>query len=807
MSLPLYFSVLTETGYEADKAVLLRVLALLAGGAWLLTGRAGGRLAVNRILAGLVVALLLWYCLATVASVDPGLSFWGSAARGQGLWTWAGYTVIFAVAATRLSASRQWEMITIMVVGSVPVVVYAYLQQLGIDPVPSGGDPDTLQWPVRSTLGQHIFLGSYLVLIIPFTAVRAVSCWTAWRTAPARPDAATLLLVVVGMVVALFAFLVAGVAVHSVFAVYPLLLGVFTAAGFGVHRLMMKAGNEALGAWLFSIALVLQVLALLFTGARGAWLAAFATVPVLGILYARRTGRLRLSAGLLAASVAAAFVLILLNIPGGPLQPLRTVHALSRVSNITDSGGAGGSAQGRLLIWQGVDTLMTSTPRVGNAPGGAVRDLVGYGPESLHWAFQPVFPLRLRQVTSEIWTWDRAHNVFLDRLVDAGIVGVSLFVLLLLWGFVLAVRGALHNRRETGLIAIGTAAAIAGHVVDGVFGLETAVTLGFLWLFLGFIAARPGSDNPGGEDNGPGRWKIVAGGLCVVVVVGTVLWLGTGLPTAVVAALWLLAVTGGVGVAALAVWPAGGPGLTVPLHRVVAVGLVLAVGLAGSFTFENAAMQERAGLDSLALARYPQAISALQASVQAFPQNPGAWTELGGSILALAPRGSAQPSYVPGAGDEATLSPATMLSLGTDQLFGLGRLALEQARKLTPLDPDTYNNLGNLDLQRGNTGAALREFAQAESLSFKNPRYLDEEALAYLQAHQTVQALKTAKSALTLDTGFWFSHYTLANVYAETADSAGARTQARLALYWSHNYWPSPPPSQLAQMRSLAAGA
>ena len=38
VSLPLYFTALSENGYEAEKSILLRILAVVAGAAFLLSG-------------------------------------------------------------------------------------------------------------------------------------------------------------------------------------------------------------------------------------------------------------------------------------------------------------------------------------------------------------------------------------------------------------------------------------------------------------------------------------------------------------------------------------------------------------------------------------------------------------------------------------------------------------------------------------------------------------------------------------------------------------------------------------------------
>ena len=45
---------------------------------------------------------------------------------------------------------------------------------IGWDPLPESWDPAVARLTVRSTLGQHIFLGSYLVILIPLAVGRLV---------------------------------------------------------------------------------------------------------------------------------------------------------------------------------------------------------------------------------------------------------------------------------------------------------------------------------------------------------------------------------------------------------------------------------------------------------------------------------------------------------------------------------------------------------------------------------------------------------------------------------------------------------
>ena len=816
--LPLYFSVLTLSGYESDKAVLLRVLAVLVGAAWIVGFALGERDRATRssLLLWLALTILLVYCLATILSIDPRLSLWGSQGRQQGLWTRASYLVFLVAVATRLRSRRQRErLVSMLLLGSVPAAVYGVLQQLGYDPIPSGGDPNTLSWPVRSSFGQHIFFASYLVMVIPFSAARLVANRGAWSSASKRwfltPEVlqggAALAFVAATYVI----FMAWGSAHPALFAVFPGLLLLYVLLGLWLETLPDSPVLQHARLLGYGALLALQLLALAFTGARGAWLGFLAALPVFGFLGARRMRRPGVARGVLAVTLAAGLFLLLLNIPNGPLHPLRNVRGLNRLADITASGGAGGSAQGRLLIWQGVWQLMTHQPAVGGDWGGPLRAIVGYGPESLHWAFESVYPLKLRVVTSEIWTWDRAHNIFLDYLVDAGLLGL-LAVLALLGTFLYRAFSALPRAQEPeAWILIAAASAAAGHLVDGFFGIETVVTLLLLWILVGLVA---GVSSEPVEDHVAPTLRLPRGspfwfglGLAIALIMA----LPFGDHPAVLAALWLVSLVLGVGaIAALLEEPGRLPRISLSLHgrRLLFVSILAALSavvLGSQMRFQTAAVADRAGVTALDNGQVVQALGYLEEATQANSYEPKYEADLAGAYLTLGAvrLDSGDPTYVPTTSDVRTIDPAIATSLGKDQLFTLARFALESAQSFSPLDPDTYYNLGNVLLQSGQPEQAMGQFRRAEALSLNNPRYLDQEALAQLQERQLQRAARKAHQALSLDNTFWYSYYTLALVDDQLGARDRARQEATESLAWVHNYWPPPPSQQLAQLQSL----
>lgn len=823
LSIPLYFTVLTGAGYEADKGIFLRLIAAVAGFAWLAgyaTRSSSTRDADTRwrrALFSLTGVYFLVYLISSALSIDPRVSVIGSFGREEGLWTVASYLVVFVAAATTMRGlARIDRLVTVLLFGSVPVVIYGLLQQLSIDPMPATGDPSSLAFPVWSTFGQHVFFASYLVMIIPLAAARA------WQNRAPLFDAAgggddvlTAVSIVGAVVVSLLAFLAIGVQQTAVFTLFPLLLGGFTVAALAVYSLPNTAAMAAARRIAYPALLAAQILALIFTGARGAWLGFLVSIPVFGVLLGWKLGRARIWQSLSALTGLVALFLILLNMPSGPLQSLRSVQGLSRLANITGGGGTEGSAQARLLIWQAVVHLMSHTPSLPGNFGGPLRTLIGYGPETLAWAFQAVFPLQLRRVTAEIWTWDRAHNIYLNYLASIGAVGLAVVLVLLavfFWRLWLALKQGASPDGTVLLIAL--ASGMAGHMVDGFFGIEMAATLLLFWLMVGLVAGLP--------------WKtgtldvVPAASLTRVSVPFAVAGLASAvalvlLPAAIegpglLSAVLLLASLAAIGLIALGTSPDLRSSLSalVPVRlarnrggsALGAAGiLALLLALAGQWTVESAAIAQRAATS----ASTTNNLALLQEAARLNPFEPTYQTQLGSAYLALASShsSSGDPKYQPIAGAYRLVSPSLVLRLGRDQILSLGRQAYQDAASLSPLDPDAWDNLGILYRAWGRAGNSLADFRRAELLSHLNPRYLDEQALTYYQVNKTSSAHGLARRAEALDPHFWYSHYALALSDAQSGSAAAARNNARLALFWQAITWPPPPQSELSVMKQI----
>jgi O-antigen ligase len=185
VAVPLTFNPRGYNAFELPKSLLMQVLVLLMSLATLVRAveeREGSGHARRRrplpLLLWPVLAFGLALALATVLSVNPRISLWGSYERQQGLLTLGAYLALFLFTATglriRAQAERLWAA---LVWGSAPVVAYGFVQAAGLDPLDWRTDAAS---PVLSTVGRANFLGSYLVLVVPLTAGRALLARRRW---------------------------------------------------------------------------------------------------------------------------------------------------------------------------------------------------------------------------------------------------------------------------------------------------------------------------------------------------------------------------------------------------------------------------------------------------------------------------------------------------------------------------------------------------------------------------------------------------------------------------------------------------
>lgn len=217
----------------------------------------------------------------------------------------------------------------------------------------------------------------------------------------------------------------------------------------------------------YALAILIQFIALFYTGTRGTMLGLFAGLGLTAFLIAWRGKehpRLR--------KVSLGFIVIVLVLVGGFVTVRKSSFVqgnemLQRFANISFVDG---TVQSRLVLWSGIAK-----------DGFLERPVLGWGQDNFIVVFGKYYDPRMYQ--QEPW-FDRAHSVFFDWLISAGVLGLlaylSLFgvTVFLLW-------------RSTTDLSIPERALftglLAGYFVHNIFVFDNLISYIFFFLFIGFV--------------------------------------------------------------------------------------------------------------------------------------------------------------------------------------------------------------------------------------------------------------------------------------------------------------------------------
>ena len=477
---PLYFNVQSERVFEPDKISLIRWLAIIAGGAWVVwvleTGwspREGAESwrTVWRRLRDLPFALpallvVLSYFISTLLSVAPNTSLWGSYQRLQGLWTTYSYIVLFFVTYQHLRTRAQLDrLVTVVIATSVPIGLYGIVQRFGGDPLPWGGD---VQTRIAGHLGNAIFLGAYLIMAMFLTLYRVIRSFA------------------------------------------NILRDTEGTRGY----------TESLVGGVYLFVFIVQVMALIYTQSRGPFLGFLGGLYIFGLLaiLALRPRHYRLLAGgWVGAAVAAGLFLVLFNLPNTPLAPLREMPYIGRLGRILDVSRENPTGRVRVLIWQGAVELLLPHEPLNFPPDmrpdrfNVLRPLIGYGPEAMWVAYNRFYQPELAQIERRNASPDRSHNETFDSLIRTGILGFAAYVWLFVAVFFYSLRwlGLIQTSRDRFWFfalwfGIGFLSVLIARWVDGTwrfFGV--ALPFGFIIGLIAYVTliglTRPLPDVPAAE--------------------------------------------------------------------------------------------------------------------------------------------------------------------------------------------------------------------------------------------------------------------------------------------------------------------
>ena len=467
---PLFFNVYSSRVFEPDKLTLLRSIVLVMIAAWLIKtleevrgetspeGHFPLRLWDRVRNTPLVFPTLLLagvYIISTLGSVTRWVSLWGSYQRLQGTYTTAAYLVLFFLILQNLRHQSQVRrLVTTVIAVSLPISLYGFVQHYKLDPLPWGGD---VSEKVAANMGNSIFVGAYLIMVVPLTLSRAIESFSAILA----DDAASL--------------------------------------NTDWRHIIRAAG------YLFTLAL--QLICILFSRSRGPWLGLMGGLFFFMLLLAlRRRWRMVMYAAI-AVSVIGGSFLVLLNLPHTPLESLKELPYLGMLGRILEMET--GTGRVRVLIWQGATQLIFPHPPIEYSPGqkdalNPIRPLIGYGPEAMYVAYNRFYPPDLAHYEARNASPDRSHNETFDALTMTGLIGFMVYMFLFASAFYYGLKwlGAIATRHQRDLfiglwIGGGAAGAMFFSLWQGAHfigvGLPFGIMLGLaVYLILRALLFRQG---------------------------------------------------------------------------------------------------------------------------------------------------------------------------------------------------------------------------------------------------------------------------------------------------------------------------
>jgi hypothetical protein len=553
MAVPLAVLGAAAGPYDDPKAWTLPILVMGTAIAWLVRAPArpvdGGLVPdrPTRLLWWTAAGYGAWWAITTATSIAPGQSLLGSFGRGMGLLTVASAILLFFLVQSECrSAEAVRALIDATVLGSAPVCALALGQVLGWDPFPRGWDPATADLRVRSTLGQHIFLGSYLAIVVPLTAARLWSLTHSRRLIDDGKEACEmprgLLLSGIWIISTLG---IVGLASQWSWLWWILLLwGVLGAVVWSTLSgpPAQETRHRSVAVTLVAALLGLQAIVLVVCGARGPLLGVLFGLSVTGLgLFAWRRAfkPLAVSAAVVGGIIA---VLVLLNLTRFPAAPLEKLPALQRLSDLGNLS-YGSPGWFRLQVWSGIVSgwgrqLLGQEVIPDTSPWA--RDLLGYGLETQLVTLDRLALPSLGYLEALGREWrgsymvDRAHNVLLDHLVTGGLIGVMWWLTVV--GSLLLVAVSRLRSAGTGeetSVRLGCLGAVLAHLAEAQVGIVTTAPLALFWMTAAVLAspswARSSTRSAGGVVGAPrprrSWWTaaVVAAGLAAALAV----WLDT----------------------------------------------------------------------------------------------------------------------------------------------------------------------------------------------------------------------------------------------------------------------------------------
>lgn len=434
--------------FITGKNFAFRIIVEVVAAAWLALAMISPEYRPRRSWVwGAFALYTLVLAVADAFGANPLRSFWSNFERMEG-WVTIAHLLVYLTVATAVMRThglwRNWWLTS--VVASVGVGLYGLLQFMGTIAIDQGS--------VRldATLGNATYLGIYMLFHVFLAAYFLVhEGWEPWS------QLERMLLSIAAAFWALAAIIFTNGLTHGGSA----LLTQFAFVAIAVALLFVSRK------YLLGAIIAFDSFILLFTATRGAILGLVGGAVLAAVVYIilepRSKMAWRLGVGIIS-----------LVIFGGVLVAARDsaivtkIEPLHRVATISLSGS---DFTGRRLnwsmAWQGVKE----------------RPILGWGQENYGLVFDKYYNPNM--YAQEAW-FDRVHEVALDQLVNAGVLGLLAYLAIFLAALLAVWRGTTFSSSEKGIF-VGL---FAGYFIYLIPTFDNLTSWILFVSVLGFVAAR-----------------------------------------------------------------------------------------------------------------------------------------------------------------------------------------------------------------------------------------------------------------------------------------------------------------------------
>jgi len=491
--IPQFFNSSSAETFEPEKMFVLRSLALLSSAAWLLREMVKDERDVRKRIQFLlrkpmvtpVLSLAAVYLLSSISSVAPVVSWWGAYYEAQGMIAFFCYLVLFLIVLAELHSPAQLRRLQyVLILTSLPVAGYAILQHFGGDPF---AWENTFGGRSGANMGNPIYLGGYLVMVIPPTLCRIIEGWKGLRSGGDRRPG----FVLVGCSgIALAMQLLALLYTQSRGPLLALAgAGYLCLFIFLVLNREPRQSGPAFPAAAAGLGLIVPFLTIAATRAVSGFFpghglaflsAATASVAVFyGLAWLTQWGRSWLWLTWLAQPVAL-MIAFAVNPAHSVEGVLGQTSSFGRMARFSDE-----SVRYRQALWETGARFLRAGPH-SNLPDGThdpyyrLRPVIGYGPECT-WLITNAYAspslVRIRFQESE----NRAHNETFDDLITIGYAGTIVYLWVVVTAFYYSLRClgfVFEGRGKLVFVLLSCAGIIAGFFVPRAAGVPQLVGIG-----------------------------------------------------------------------------------------------------------------------------------------------------------------------------------------------------------------------------------------------------------------------------------------------------------------------------------------